>query len=446
MGGNNMVLLKVVLLLVAYSADSFLLAAIMREKFEPVYNNRFYYFTVYAGLYFLSLLKQLVSFAHLSTALSTIFIISVQVYIIWLVLRFYEGKWYRKLIVYGIYNVLGLLSEGMVVWAALLGMLTPIDEISEFGTVNILCTSLTKVIFGVLLYFVFEKNSKAANKILNGKDILPVLLSVTVLHIPAIALFDRPRLFQSSIIVTSYFLIVQIILLVIMLYIFYVIQKNKMEIRTVEKKLESAEEIIRLTTSLRELRHDMSFHVNILLDLAYKGDRKDMIRYLENTFECVKIVDDTFHLEDQAVSSSLNLIAQKTKEKHIEFKHIILVEHFLLPSHEMCSLLLNILSNAMDATEKVKQRRRIICLEIAPTDGGYQINCMNTYKNKPVFSQGRIVSTKSDLKNHGKGIKIIKKLVEKYGGAMNIKIHDDTKLFEINCFIPSIAREILDER
>lgn len=440
-----MVLLKVVLLLVAYSADAFLLAAIMREKFEPVYHNRIGYFAVYGGLYFLSLLKQLVSFSHLSTALNTVFIISVQVYIIWLVLRFYEGKWYRKLIVYGIYNVLALLSEGLVFWAALLGLLTPIDKISEFGTVNILCTSLTKVVFSILIYLVFVKNSKAANKILHGKDILPILLSVTVLHIPAIALFDRPRLFQSSKMVTSYFLIVQIILLGIMLYIFYVIQKNKMEIRAVEQKLESAEEVIRLTTSLRELRHDMSFHVNILLDLAYKGDREDVIRYMENTFQCVKIVEDTFHLEDQAVSSSLNLIAQKTKEKHVEFKHIILVEHFLIPSHEMCSLLLNILSNAMDATEKVRQRK-IICLEIAPTNGGYQINCMNTYKNKPVFRQGSIVSSKSDLENHGKGIRIIKKIVEKYGGAMSIKLHDDTKVFEINCFIPSRAGEILDER
>lgn len=433
-------MLKGIFLLLIDAMDPIILAFIMHYRFQEKLSSKKGYCLLYFGSYLLTILKQYASYVHLGVGVAITLTLLVQFFYIAVMQFFYEGKWYKKFFIYGVYSLCALFAEGLVVWGTRFFLRTPIEQIAKFGVVNIMCTSLAKVILILLVYSILLRNKLVSKKLFHDRELLPIIIAVIILHIPTIALFDRPELFETSQVMVGYFIIVQLILVILIFYILYVVQINKVKMSMVQKKLQSAEEIIRLNTSIRELKHDMTFHVNILLDLAYKGNREEMIQYMENTFECVRILEQTFDLKDQAVSSSLNLISQKAREKNIQFRHIIMIEDFILPSHDMCSLLLNILSNAMDATEQVKQRYRAISLVISPEQAGYTINCMNTYKHKPEFRRGKMVSSKPDEASHGKGIRIIKKIVEKHGGAMNIMIHEEEKIYEISCFIPFVMR------
>ncbi len=433
-------ILNILVLSLTYSVDSFLLAYIMRQQFELVFDKKWYYLLLYAVSYLVSLWKQYLSLGKNNATLTLLITILIHVYYLFIITKFYKGKLYQKLFTYGLFNMCLLLLEGAVIWGVSCGLKIPLDVISSFGTVNVCCCSLSKVLLFLMCYLILGKKTGSTEKFSIKREFILIIFLVIMLHIPIIVVFAQTTWMKSRKVLFSYFLVVQLLLILLIICTFYFIQKNSMKLRKVQKKLESAQEIIRLNTSLEQLKHDMTFHVNVLHDLVSKGKQEEVLQYMENVFECVKIVEDTFSVSDPALSAALNYIAQRAREKNVEFRHIITVDDFILDSHEICSLLLNILSNAMDATEKLKQKKRVISLEISPTQGGYAINCMNTYRNRPTFNQGRIVSSKEDTENHGKGISIIKSIVENHGGAMKIMIHDDMKIFELNCFIPRLVQ------
>ena len=64
---------------------------------------------------------------------------------------------------------------------------------------------------------------------------------------------------------------------------------------------------------------------------------------------------------------------------------------------------------------------------------------MNPYVKKVEYKDGSYETTKSDKKNHGRGLRIIKKTVEKYGGIMKVVFHEDC--CEVRCFIRNKEEE-----
>ena len=104
-----------------------------------------------------------------------------------------------------------------------------------------------------------------------------------------------------------------------------------------------------------------------------------------------------------------------------------------MSDHEICTLISNILKNAIEAAEQVKNEKGFICLEIAPNKTGYYINCINSYAKKPQMVNGSFITSKSDAMNHGRGMNIIRKIVEKNGGEVTTSIEES--YFEINCTI-----------
>lgn len=361
-------------------------------------------------------------------------------YIILVLIFLYRDLWYYKLIIYGIFNIFEVLAEAIVFVVA--KQIYP--ELPSLVTVlcyqTAIYTIIVRALVVLIVYIFFFKNQSAFKKAAKNKELFPIIVLVLLLYIPILVLIENKEMISKGKIFDIYMLCVLLVLLILSIYIVYLVCQNERKVGIVEEKLQSAEKIIQMTSSVHELRHDMMFHVNVLLDLLYKEKQEEAIEYIENSFACVRILESTFNLEDPAITSSLNLIAKKAKDKQIQFNHIITVGDFGLPSHEMCSLLLNILSNAIEAAEKASRKRRIMCLEISPAEGGYHINCINTYKEKPVFTKGKMVSSKVE-KGHGKGIGIIKNVVEKHGGAVDIAIHEEQKVFEINCFIPNRVGE-----
>lgn len=382
----------------------------------------------------------MLTFAGIGNQLNIMTFFLLHIYIIFILLRFYNGIWYHKLILYGLFNICELIAEAPIFWAGALFYPELPGKLTELCYETAIFTVVVRIFIVLLVYLFFVRNEVASDQIIKIKEFLPILVMVLLMHIPILILCENREIVKQDRMVQTYMFCVQVILLMLSVYIIYMMYQNKRKVGIVEEKLKSANEIIELTSSVHELKHDMMFHVNVMLDLLYKEKYGEAKQYIENTFECVRILENTFSFEDPAITSSMNLIAQKAKDKQITFNHIITVNDFILASHEMCSLLLNILSNAMDAAEHVNLKRRIVCLEISLVDGGYHINCMNTYREKPVFKKGRIISSKLG-EGHGKGISIIKNIVEKHGGAMNIVIHEESKIFEINCFIPGSVGE-----
>ena len=92
---------------------------------------------------------------------------------------------------------------------------------------------------------------------------------------------------------------------------------------------------------------------------------------------------------------------------------------------DICSLLGNLLDNAIEAELKLDQDDRYIVLEILTDDATMSIFLKNRIGAPVLENNTDMETTKSDFKNHGFGTKIISKIVKKYNGFLDYSEEED---------------------
>ena len=119
----------------------------------------------------------------------------------------------------------------------------------------------------------------------------------------------------------------------------------------------------------------------------------------------------------------------------ITFKHnILLPGKIVLDNTDLCSILSNLLDNAIEACCKLEQNR-YIDIEMIIVKTQLKIKITNAADGRYIIDQGKIKTTKLG-EMHGIGIGHIKSIVENYGGLFSIKPEKDS--FTAKVSIPLI--------
>lgn len=105
-----------------------------------------------------------------------------------------------------------------------------------------------------------------------------------------------------------------------------------------------------------------------------------------------------------------------------------------LSDMEIYSVFGNILDNAVEAVINLEPEKRVISLSVKGNDGILCIHSDNYYKTPVEQSGGVFKTSKKDKTQHGFGLLSIKRVVEKYGGAMTVNA--DGEVFSIDIIIP----------
>lgn len=387
----------------------------------------FWTFLVY---YILTLMKQYVALNNLNNNLGTLLMVLLNGYMITVGICLFRGSIQKRLINMAVFWTIGYVCEMIAFLLFTKCFHFTVTQLLRGGYVNTICTLLSKLLLGTIAYFLyFSKKNKLLPVISDKLRLVPVIFECGVFELAINAFFYRTRQIEKSVWYLS-FLALQTA--GVCIYFAYLMKKDKDE-------LDRKDKIIELTGELDDIRHDMLFHVRMIKGLASRGEQEELVQYIDNTFENVEVSEDMFNLENHSVSMLLTTLAQDARKKEINFTHFISVRDFIMSTNEICSVISNILKNAMEAAEQVKKEERFIWLEMRDCPGGYVINCMNPYVKKVEYKDGSYETTKSDKKNHGRGLRIIKKTVEKYGGIMKVVFHEDC--CEVRCFIRNKEEE-----
>lgn len=97
---------------------------------------------------------------------------------------------------------------------------------------------------------------------------------------------------------------------------------------------------------------------------------------------------------------------------------------------DMCSLLGNIFDNAIEACRKVEKNKEIH-FEINQKKGYINIIMKNSVQNSVIENNPKFKTTKKHKDIHGYGIKIVKSIVEKYNGMMELFEQDSFFIADI---------------
>ena len=94
--------------------------------------------------------------------------------------------------------------------------------------------------------------------------------------------------------------------------------------------------------------------------------------------------------------------------------------------HHIYSLLSNLLDNAIEAVDEIKDKdKRRISLKIKNVRESIVVSLENYYSRKPIFLNGRPLTSKKDSSKHGYGYMSIKRIVDKYDGVLDYSFKDD---------------------
>ena len=207
--------------------------------------------------------------------------------------------------------------------------------------------------------------------------------------------------------------------------------EEKLLIQQLEMENQMNQDMTNVMGNLRALRHDMNNHIGVLQGLAHTKQYDALETYLDELSQDISPANEFVLVESKAVSALLYHKSLKAKLKGIELDATISNSACPIPDKDMCSLLGNILDNAIEATEKTEHK--YIELILSQQQGIYCIKCSNTFREMPVQIHNRFVSSKKDPTMHGIGTKNIRAIAEKYGGSC---IFSFDKLFCVEVTLP----------
>ncbi len=176
-----------------------------------------------------------------------------------------------------------------------------------------------------------------------------------------------------------------------------------------------AGEMAHMVETARILRHDCKHHLHVAQILLETGRIQEAREYLlAFGTKCDEGVLPVY-CQNPAVNALLTGYKNRCRDEEIEFAAAVeLPERAPMDSFELCTLLGNLLENALEACRKAKEGQRRIELRGAPQGGQLLITVTNTFDGTVLQEEDHIVSRKGAA--GGLGIKSIRNIASRHQG------------------------------
>lgn len=249
---------------------------------------------------------------------------------------------------------------------------------------------------------------------------------------------DNPEM--STIITQSIVRFVVIIIFRIFIVIFSLKMYEYMTLKDEKRALsqravayENEMQIIKQSTeAVTLLKHDMKNHL-LMLGEMYRNDKKDEIESYLDTILYQLDNDSIAQSNNFAIDSIINFKLGSARTKDFNVNVEISVPQVLnIPSHDLITVLGNLLDNAITATEKSQEKN--INIKINYKMGSLIILIDNSFDGNLILENSSFKTTKVFQKNHGLGLKSVKNVLEKYDGELQIDYTNN--VFSVSVLIP----------
>jgi signal transduction histidine kinase len=173
--------------------------------------------------------------------------------------------------------------------------------------------------------------------------------------------------------------------------------------------------------TLRILRHDYKYHLNVVKGMLGSGHTEEAGRYLADIEEQFADTELPVYCLNSAVNTLLTTYAERCEKLGIQYDvEIHLPDELPLPNYELCVVLGNLLENAVEACEKCTDGRR---MELVMKQLGRQLvikaaNSLNRERNPAGNTEMGNVLPASTKTDGGFGLRSVKTVAEKYRGEL----------------------------
>lgn len=175
-------------------------------------------------------------------------------------------------------------------------------------------------------------------------------------------------------------------------------------------------EIQNMYRQMQEWRHDYRNHIQNMKN-CLDGDQGELEQYLDDLADDLTRADTSVYtgnvMADAVLNSKLSVAEQKGVKINLK-AHI--PQGVAMTDVELCSILGNLLDNAIEACEKLPYEKRFLRVYIDKIKGQFYLSVQNA--SPPVRrDKGNFRTTKAGT--HGFGLFRIDRIAGKYGGYVN---------------------------
>lgn len=314
------------------------------------------------------------------------------------------------------------------------------DDIIQSDSLYFASSLISKIIAFIILGIMemLKKRSLIFPRFARTEIVCIVLINLFLL-VFSVQMFQSPELtVDKNIILNSLFLFSFLISAITLIIIFKLSKKaeedleKRLSLQQLEMENKLNSDMTNVVETLRSLRHDMNNHIVVLKNLLDTQQYDILHEYIDDLCEEISPANDFVITKNKALSALIYNKSINAKMKHIEFEKLISVDYIDIPDKDLCSLVGNLLDNAIEACEKVPDNKYME-LAMYIRDNNYCIECNNTFKEAPVIANNTLVSTKKSKGLHGIGFKNMKAIVSKYFGTLEYSYYD---LFKVKITLP----------
>jgi len=356
------------------------------------------------------------------------FIISVVVTCICVILINGQDKLLKSIMII-LYDTLVALSD---FFAAFLGMAVLKHEFKT--KVYLYANSLTecvlficvRIIIGVCIYLIVRQKFEEVY-IRGFQNILLIITIIMCLllryyQIAIVRLIYEGKEEEAG---TMGFSLIGVVLLILFTGIVYL--KNKVlekerELLTIRDAMVTQKytELKEVMEKNRQLSHDLKHHMLVLRHYRMERNYEGIDQYVDEIEQSFFEIKRRVWTGNQIADMLLEQKRIHAEQEGITFTvQAVPIADWMFDDKETCSLLGNLLDNAIEACERMDSNAdRWISIKIENQKQLLFIKMENSVNEAPVMKKGRPISIKQDKTRHGYGLKNVERIVNKYEGTV----------------------------
>lgn len=193
-------------------------------------------------------------------------------------------------------------------------------------------------------------------------------------------------------------------------------------------------EIQAIYLNMRGWRHDYHNHIQVLKATLDQNQVETARSYLDGIEDALRKVDTYVRsgnvMADAIINSKLTLAEQKNIQITCD---AFLPDDLFINDVDLCTILGNLLDNAIESCDKVTASERFVRIYLAMQKEQLYLSIQNAALEEMDFEQKHFISTKRG--NHGLGIKRVAAVVNKWNGY--ISLNQEPGVFAAEIMIPN---------
>ncbi len=235
---------------------------------------------------------------------------------------------------------------------------------------------------------------------------------------------DKPGITYGALIILSILFQIVCITLIILFYSREQYKSlNRLREEFNEKQIDYYKTLLNQEEDTKKFRHDIRNHIICIEELLETGKFEDAKSYVQDIQQSLDKITSIYDTGNDIINAIINYYANKGKEEQVKI-HVKgrIMQELNIPMMHLSTVVSNLISNAYEAAIKVDSASdKDIFVEIRSGSKFLELIVKNPTVTDRVILDEKMLTTKSDKRNHGFGIQNIKEVLAKYEGELQLK-------------------------